>query len=382
MTPPIVIYDGFDGLDLSYRVRLPDEFVLALRDAKARAGRKASAVPLTYRDQVMMAGQTGSRGGYAYSVDTGEMGGKWFFRDRSNLTNLWGARVSARSLAVALRGPVGLKREFDAFLSDLGCNVGPADCFVTRADYAVDMLAPGFEPVVEHFVRHRSTRWEKFEAAKEFGTYRTSGVLLGRMPNRELNVYLKTLEIAVRKKPYLFDIWRASIASRGLGNIELLANSPIWRFELRAGRKALEFSCGLRSWAEFTRLAPRVLLDVHKRIRHASPTSDSNRSRWPNSSYSDAIEAILDGLKLDDDAPPLSREILASLAVARDQASWNSLMGCAIGMAAFRGIEYSQLPAYFSSLSERMTNEAMSPLSGVSSHLEEKVKEFSCRYRQ
>ena len=101
MTEPILLHQGFDNLDMAYRVQLPADLRNKLAAAKASAIEERRAVPLTYAGRTFLVEGHGGKGGYLYSVDTGVMGAVWWFKEPNGNRDPWGARVSSRGRMLA-----------------------------------------------------------------------------------------------------------------------------------------------------------------------------------------------------------------------------------------------------------------------------------------
>ena len=63
MTEPILLHQGFDNLDMAYRVQLPADLRNKLAAAKASAIEERRAVPLTYAGRTFLVEGHGGKGG-------------------------------------------------------------------------------------------------------------------------------------------------------------------------------------------------------------------------------------------------------------------------------------------------------------------------------
>ncbi|MGY6626896.1 MAG: hypothetical protein ACXIVL_00110 [Oceanicaulis sp.] len=277
MTDPVLLHAGFDGLDLAYRVTLPKELLRALEVAHADAIDARRAVALTYRDQTFLVNGHGGRGGYAFAIDTGVMGANWWFK-RPGTGDRWGARVSSRSLPLALKGIEAVKAEHDQFLITLGMTFGEIDRRISRIDYALDFYLPDFEFNPSHFVTHaKRSKSLDIEMATDYRGEKLNGIRIGKMPNAQIAIYDKRREVLDKKKHYWWDIWKENANSAG---IVLSNKSPIWRFEFRAGKMFLEKSYQRKTWEAFTANPGLAFQRIAAQTRLASPQDDMNRARW------------------------------------------------------------------------------------------------------
>src|SRR5688500_16451434 len=114
-----VIYRGFDGLDVAFQGNIPAGLAAKLAEAKDRASAERQDVLIEHNGVKMHVAESGARGGYAFRCDTGPNGATWFFK-QPNRSDPWGARVSVKSLALALYGLGGVRARLYAFLDALG----------------------------------------------------------------------------------------------------------------------------------------------------------------------------------------------------------------------------------------------------------------------
>lgn len=290
MTEPTLLYAGFDGLDMAYRVTLPQPLHDALKSARADAIEARRAVPLTYAGQTFLVNAHGGRGGYAFSVDTGVMGANWWFKEPGT-ADRWGARVSSRALPLATKGIEAVKADLDQFLRDLGMSFQEIDCRLSRIDYAIDFLIPEFEINPANFVTHsKRTKTIDGNYSADFRGDRINGIRIGKMPNAQMAIYDKRREVLDKKKHFWWDIWREKLNGAG---VELSNKSPIWRFEFRAGKDAIEKVYQRKTWEAFAARPNIALEKIAADTRLAIPYPDTNRARWPASSVWNACQERL-----------------------------------------------------------------------------------------
>ncbi|RKQ64133.1 hypothetical protein, partial [Oceanibaculum indicum] len=162
-----IIYQGFDGLDLSVSSNIPHDFADRLERAQEEARRTKEPALLDHRGVTLTVAETGARGGYAFRCETD--GAIWFFK-RPNPNDPWGVRVSLRSLTLALYGLGGARQMLFDTLESLGIPVAAHGVSIGRVDYAIDILAPGFVLEADHFVTHsRTRRKDHFDGMQGYG---------------------------------------------------------------------------------------------------------------------------------------------------------------------------------------------------------------------
>jgi len=276
-----VVHTGFDGIDLALRTTVPIELVDFLEEGKATAQELVSDVWGTYAGLDIQSGQSGKRGGYAFTFRIYEFGAVWFAK-KPKASDPWGLYVSIGSRELALNGLDKTRQKLDALLTRLGFRIPHDGISINRVDFAVDILAPGFCLDPDAFVFHsRANRKaiaevETLEMNGRSG--RTTSVTIGKMPGRQVIVYDKREEVLKRRKREWPLIWNATLQAAGLAPLDLCdrATSQVWRVELRLGKDALRNRKDIRGWgslhehlqAEMDQLAEDMTLTV--------PSTDSN----------------------------------------------------------------------------------------------------------
>lgn len=289
-----LLYRGFDGLDVSFQGQITIQFADALEAAKAEAQKARRTAQLTYNGVSLSVFEAGARGGYAFSASTGEFGATWFFK-RPNIYDPWGVRVSCSSFLLATKGLGGARVSIYSTMVALGIVLRPNAESIGRVDYALDYVAPDFVLWPEHFVMHSNARRADHHEVHEIGVNGRSGrvtsVTVGKMPGRQVIVYDKRAEIIAKRKPAWWEIWDASRARAGLGPLarDRPSDCAVWRVEVRAGKHHLKERWRISSWRDLDARFGDMVATSLDAIRYAVPSSDSNRSRWPDSALWEAV---------------------------------------------------------------------------------------------
>jgi hypothetical protein len=105
------------------------------------------------------------------------------------------------------------------------------------------------------------------------------------MPGRQVIVYDKRAEVITKHKVGWWEIWNAARSRLQLPPLDAAdsAESRVWRVELRAGKHHLKDRWNIRTWPDLHDRFGDMIAAAIRAIRHAQPTTDSNRSRWPES---------------------------------------------------------------------------------------------------
>lgn len=158
---------------------------------------------------------------------------------------------------------------------------------VARVDFAVDLLAPWFEPNRDALVVPPGTRVQEYTGIDQTETHatgaRVTGLRAGAVANRQLAIYDKRQEVIQTGKHGWLRIWNDARARDNLPPLDLSdrATSQVWRFELRMGAKQLRNRWEMRSWADLRNMVGDALTEFTQKIRYTAPNHDSNRARWP-----------------------------------------------------------------------------------------------------
>ncbi|PHS21048.1 MAG: hypothetical protein COA85_13460 [Robiginitomaculum sp.] len=341
MPNPIMLHSGFDGLDISYQTHVPRKLLDVLGLAKLEAAATRQKTSVTYAGHSMLVSESGSRGGYTYTVDTGVLGATWFFKENKSSADTWGVRVSSKSLPLALNGAEHVKRQHDAFLTDLGCAWHPTGCRVSRIDYAIDFLLPEFEIEPDLFICH--SRKTKSWSEKEIigNSNKITGIRIGKMPGAQVVVYDKKKEVLDKKKKEWWEVWENN------SGIKFNKQSPIWRFEFRLGKNTISRHCPLRLWGDAPQWAPTGLIQTANECRLVQPGTDTNRSRWPSSALWQTCQAELAKLVFEKtQEPELTKRIMDLLKAERMEGLDRQALGLLLTSAAGNGCDFEKLPEF------------------------------------
>ena len=343
MTSPILLHAGFDSLDLAYNTQIGSELQAALHHAKACAADERRAQALTFGEHTFLVESHGAGGGYAFSVNTGEFGALWWFKERRDGRDPWGVRVSARALPLAVYGLDVVKVKLDQFLIGLGMSFSESDRRISRIDYAIDYLIPGFAINPDNFVCHaRRSKAVDGEFSADLRGTKFNGIRIGKMPNAQICIYDKRREVIDKRKAFWWDIW----ANRAKAHSPILSNqSPIWRFEFRAGRNAIDKAIKRRTWEAFSRDPSLLFRKIAFQTRLALPQSDINRARWPNAPVWDQCQRELERVSVSHDANVDVAKIIAELRSANLRTLESQTVGLILTQTAAYGLKVGDIPA-------------------------------------
>lgn len=282
-----IIRSGFDKLELALNAYTPRDLEKVLEPAKEVAKRKNQLVPILFNGVQLLVRGHGTGGGYTYSCDGGKMGANWFFKTHT-AGGGWGVRIAVRALPLVLNGMAATKADLEDKLDRLGIKVLANGVAISRVDYAVDCLLPGFRMVPENFVVHSNMAKSRYLEAEEMESNSTSwhenSVRVGGINRKQIGFYNKRKEVTKkldRTLPTIWDNIRAQQGKRPLVYFGPEADE-IWRVEPRAGKEYLKGRWRVTGWGSLFDALPNILQEIMSTMRYSEPTSDSNRSRWPN----------------------------------------------------------------------------------------------------
>lgn len=280
-----VVHSGFDGLKFTVQADIPPDFRLLLAAAKAQAVKINSDTLMMIGGMVLAVRRSG---GMAFSAHTGEYGAEWYFLDPENRApNNPSITVDFRAFLLATGGLRAAQEHFEACMAAFSIRYVEPQLRVSRIDFAIDILAPWFEPDREALVVPPGTRIQEYTGIDETETHstgaRVTGLRAGAVANRQLAIYDKRVEVIAKGKMGWLTIWNASLEKAGKPPLDLKDRdqSQVWRFELRTGSKQLRNKWEMRSWTDLDAMIGDAFNDFCERIRYCVPTADSNRARWP-----------------------------------------------------------------------------------------------------
>ena len=304
-----LLHQGFDGLELAYKAHLKPSLIKILERAREQAAAQRSPQLIHVEGRAMHVLESGARGGYRYTCDTGPMGATWFFKVPSP-SDPWGVRVSAKSLPLALNGIRAVEADFIALVTALCGELAPDAVSLGRVDYCLDFLIPDFDLNPDQFVMHsRLTRATDREASEVGRSGRTASMRIGKMPGQQVAAYDKRADVLAKSKTVWWEIWNANRASQGLPPIAPdTTQRSLWRVEFRAGKNYLKKRKGVTTLDHFLRVGGSLFSEMAEGIRYVSPAEDSNRARWPAHPLWLSVQSNLAaGLREMTDALPASR---------------------------------------------------------------------------
>ena len=363
-----VLHRGFDTIALSIQSNIGPELFAFLEAEQERAEQEKRDVLVDYNGvQLHLKGHGGH--GYKFIASGGPDGATWFFK-KPNSKDKWGIRLSFGSFFLAMHGLGAAKSHCEHVLGRLGVRYKPEDVSIARVDVCVDILAPNFEVIPDHFVMHSATGRRDYVTNEDYSVNGKSGrvtsVTIGSTRNRQVIVYDKRAEVIAHSKSYWWDIWNDTLR-RQICKTEALyhnalspnaddaENNRVWRVEIRAGKDLLKDRWGIRTWEQLFDCFGDLCTEAGELVRYTEPTAgDVNRARWPNhplweiacAEINDGLFEMRSGL-----APNPMKEVQRAEHI---NLIYRNVLGCSITLAALNGKSFDELPQSLSDLSEQM----------------------------
>ncbi|WP_089992341.1 hypothetical protein [Cognatiyoonia koreensis] len=376
----LVLHRGFDTFAMSIKATIPAELYDLLEREKAVAEEERRDVLVVYNGIQFLLRPHGG-GGYCFLISEGDNGATWSFK-KPNTKDPWGIRLSFGSRYLALNGLGRAKAHAEHVTKQFGIVYQKDDISFARVDYCVDIPAPNFALIPEHFVMHSHTKRRDFITAEDISVHGKSGrvtsVTVGSTTNRQVIIYDKREEITAKGKVFWWEIWSANLRKYheicvNLPNFHTVSHqsipktlissdasqSRVWRIEFRAGKKLLKDTWNIRTWKDLFARFGDLCRQSCERIRYTLPApNDTNRARWPNHEIWDLACAEMNGdlFEMRSDVEPCRVK-----EVHREQhigMIYRNIFGSTLSLAALEGKERDNLPAFFRDLGRRFDETA------------------------
>jgi hypothetical protein len=192
-----ILHSGFDGLKFTIQTDIPTSFREELVSAKKHAKESHSDCVIELGSVALSVTNKGARG---FTANTGDHGAIWLFQDpEDRIPNNPGITVDFRAFGLASGGLEGAEQHFRDCMDAFGIEYAETQLRVARADFAVDILAPWFEPDREALVVPPGTKVTEYTGVDETATVssgsRVVGLRAGAIANRQLAIYDKRAEV-------------------------------------------------------------------------------------------------------------------------------------------------------------------------------------------
>lgn len=198
----VILHSGFDGLKFTLSTDITPKLRAELASAKTHAKQTHSECVLEFGDIKLSVSNKGARG---FTAHTGDHGAIWLFQDPvDRIPNNPGITIDFRAFGLATGGLEGAEQHFRDCMTAFGIPYVETQLRVARADFAVDFLAPWFEPDHEALVVPPGTKITEYTGVAETATVasgsRVVGLRAGAVANRQLAIYDKRAEIIQQNK--------------------------------------------------------------------------------------------------------------------------------------------------------------------------------------
>ena len=376
-----ILHSGFDGMKFTIQADITPELREELASAKEHAKKTHGDCVLEFGPISLNVTNKGARG---FTAHTGDHGAIWLFQDpEDRIANTPGVTVDFRAFGLATGGLGGAERHFRECLDAFAIKYVETQLRVTRADFAVDFLAPWFEPDREALVVPPGTKVTEYTGVDETATVssgsRVVGLRAGAVANRQIAIYDKRAEVIQRNKPGWLVIWNTALKSAGKPPLNLSNpnKSQVWRFEMRLGSKQLRNRFELRNWRDVHDSIGDAFTDSLRRIRYCIPTADSNRARWPVHGLWQQFEDVIGNNLLENCAGVLPKVVIQANRAAKMRELDAQLSGLFITRAAISGIagdEFDEfLERHFDTLAQLIKDHPVA--------VEERIAKAGAKYR-
>ena len=274
-----ILRSGFDTIDIAIKGALPKATLGFLREMKEEAAQTQEDAPILVGSDTAFVASSGLKGGYAFRVDTGPVGEILAIKDNPNPTQ-WNLFVSIHAATLASLGLSQAVENVWTRLNALSADI--LDHSVNRTDYAIDFLAPDFEPDLSRFVTQARSKKrpiysgpavppDDLQPQAVFSGRRLETVMIGKMPGRQVVLYDKRREAIDKQKWFWFRAWNLDRHD---------PTARVWRVEIRAGKRELKGRWGVSSLTDVLDTIGDVYRATLADIRYvAAHQTDSNVHR-------------------------------------------------------------------------------------------------------
>lgn len=376
-----ILHSGFDGLKFTLQSDIPPELRTELAAAKDHAKKTHSDCILEFGKITLSVTNKGARG---FTAHTGDHGAVWLFQDpEDRIPNNPAITIDFRAFGLATGGLEGAERHFRDCMEAFGIKYVETQLRVARADFAVDFLAPWFEPNRECLVVPPGTKTTEYTGIDETATMssgaRVTGLRAGAIANRQLAIYDKRAEVIQTNKLGWLPIWNAALKAKGKPPLDLNDRnaSQVWRFELRLGSKQLRNRFEMRNWQDIRNTIGDAFTDSLGRIRYCIPTADRNRARWPTHELWQQFESVIGTDLLQNCAGVLPSDVIHANKVAKIRELDAQLAGLFINRAAISGVSADEFEEFMESHVEAL----MRLVKEHPVQLDERIAKVEVRYR-
>ena len=377
----VIVHSGFDGLKFTVQTDISPELREKLAFAKAHAKETFSDCLVDFGPVSLSVTGKGARG---FTTHTGDHGAVWLFQDPEDpIPNNPGITVDFRAFGLAVSGLKGAEAHFRECMDAFKITYVETQVRVTRTDFAVDFLAPWFEPNRECLVVPPGTKVTEYTDALKTETVssgsRVVGLRAGAVANRQIAIYDKRAEVIQTGKMGWLTIWNAALKAQGKPPLDLKNRntSQVWRFELRLGSKQLRNCFGMRNWQDVRDTIGDAFTDSLGRIRYCIPTADANRARWPTHGLWRQFDGVINNKLLLNRTGVLPSDVIHANRAAKMREIDALLSGLFITRAAISGVSADEFEEFVG----RHIETLMLLIGEHSVSIEERIAKARGRYR-
>jgi hypothetical protein len=376
-----ILHSGFDGLRFTIQTEIPASLGKELAAAKVRARQSGQDSEIQFGELALSVTKSGGR---SFNCHTGELGAVWMFQDpEDRIANNPGVTVDFRAFGLATGGLDHAEQHFREVLAALAIPYAEHQLRASRVDYAVDILAPAFEPDRLSLVASKGVKATEYTGVGETATQatggRVTGLRAGAVNNCQLAIYDKRLEVVQTGKLGWLEVWNGERKARGQVPLDLSDRdqSLIWRFELRLGQKQLRGKFGIHSWQDLRDMIGDAYNDALTRMRYCIPTQDSNRARWPVHELWRLFQDVIGNDLAANCCGVLPSDVIAANKVAKMRELDAQLLGLFVTRAAISDVPSCAFPGFM----EHHVEALLRYSEEHSKTLDERLQKATGRYR-
>lgn len=264
-----------DGLEVAFQGALSSKMLAYLQDEKLKAEEAKEEIYTTVAGLSGHILPNGAKGGYRYIFNQGLLAAKWQIKHSIDPTK-WNFYAKMPSGALL---DYGLKNCIAMLYDDLkSMNAKIMGDSVSRFDVCADIEAEGFEIDPKMITAHSATSARRHHSQDGYdpdrnhidivGLSRIETLTIGKMPNRQIQIYDKRKQSLKKKLTHWFEVWGKSPKDQ----------EPTWRIEFRAGKNHLK-DWNIRTLDDLISKAGDMVLQGFQDVRYlADKASNITRS--------------------------------------------------------------------------------------------------------
>lgn len=199
-----------------------------------------------------------------------------------------------------------------------------------------------------------------------------------RIGNRQTAIYDKRAEVLQKKNMAWLEIWNDSLVQHGKAPLDLTnrSESQVWRFEMRLGAKQLRNRFAMRSWKDVHDVIGDAFNDALERVRYCSPSTDSNRSRWPTHDLWQRFQEVVGSDLHEHCSGVVPSNVIEANSLAKFREISRQNFGLLLTLAAIADVTEGEFPSFVENHVQMLVQEALDQKKPIAEMLEKRWRKY------